>query len=282
MSGKIRLGISTCPNDTFAFHGLLTRAVDWRGEDFEVELLDVQELNERLGNGQLDIAKVSFHAALRLGNAFTVLPTGSAIGFGVGPLLLSRLADAAPDRWPGSRPPIVLCPGELTTATLLYRLFYPPTGDVRQVIFSAIMPALQAGTADFGVCIHEGRFTWRESGLDCVADLGTVWEERTGQPLPLGGLVGATALGDERLQRIAQVIADSIDYGFAHPDEALVTMRGYAQELADEVIMAHVDLYVSAQTRAMGADGRAALQTMWEIARDAGALPEDMPPPRIL
>ena len=152
MTQRIRLGISTCPNDTFAFHGLLTRAVDWRGLDFQIELLDVETLNERLLAGDFDVCKASFHAALLAADRVVVLPSGSALGFGVGPLLLAAQ--------PGTRPThagqLTLCPGRHTTAALLFDLFYPRSTRVEQVVFSEIMPRLQARTADFGVCIHEG------------------------------------------------------------------------------------------------------------------------------
>ncbi len=119
MSQTIRLGISTCPNDTFAFHALMNRLVDWRGLEFQVELLDIQELNERLFRDEFDVAKASFHAALRLADRWLVLPSGSALGFGVGPLLLA----ASPNTRPESSAQVTLCPGELTTAALLFQLF---------------------------------------------------------------------------------------------------------------------------------------------------------------
>ena len=170
MGTPIHLAISTCPNDTFAFHALMTKAVDWRGLDFSFELLDIQQLNSRLFAGDFDVAKTSFHAALKLAAETVVLPSGSALGFGVGPLLLSAKTDAVPI----DHTQLTLCPGEDTTATLLFRLFYPQTTRLQQVIFSDIMPSLQQQTADFGVCIHEGRFTWRQAGLALVEDLRRV------------------------------------------------------------------------------------------------------------
>jgi 1,4-dihydroxy-6-naphthoate synthase len=169
MTRPIRLGISTCPNDTFAFHGLLTRAVDWRGLDFEVDLLDIEQLNERLLQDDFDVGKGSFHAALAVAERVVVLPTGSALGFGVGPLLLA----ASPDTAPRDAAQLTLCPGRHTTAALLFALFHPRSTRVEQVVFSEIMPRLQARSADFGVCIHEGRFTWQQQGLALVEDLGT-------------------------------------------------------------------------------------------------------------
>ncbi|MFY7875922.1 MAG: MqnA/MqnD/SBP family protein, partial [Pirellula sp.] len=118
MMQTIRLGISTCPNDTFAFHALMHHRVDWQGLDFQIELLDIQELNSRLFRGEFDICKASFHAALVLADKMVVLPSGSALGFGVGPLLLA----SKPNTVPNSTLQRTLCPGQHTTATLLFRL----------------------------------------------------------------------------------------------------------------------------------------------------------------
>ena len=139
MDSRVKLGISTCPNDTFAFHGLITRAVDWRGLEFDVELIDIQQLNDRLFADDFDVAKTSFHAALLLAEQTVVLPSGSALGYGVGPLLLSARAGETP----GDSSQVTLCPGEHTTAALLYRLFYPGTTRVEHVVFSDIMPRLR-------------------------------------------------------------------------------------------------------------------------------------------
>ncbi len=196
-------GISTCPNDTFAFHGLLTKSVDWRGLQFEVELLDIQQLNDGLFAGAFDVAKASFHAALYLTDSTVVLPSGSALGFGVGPLLLS----AVPGTVPKDESQVTLCPGELTTAAMLFRLFYSNTTRIEHTVFSAIMPRLQQRTADFGVCIHEGRFTWQNEGLGLVEDLGTRWEKLTGCPLPLGGILASRRLPDEVISRVQAVSA---------------------------------------------------------------------------
>ncbi len=268
--GTIRLAISTCPNDTFAFHGLLTGKVDTRGLSFDIQLLDIEQLNEGLMNGAFDVAKASFHAALALADDTVVLPVGSALGFGVGPLLLAAREGTRPTAVPGGSDDLgdlTLCPGQWTTAHLLFRLFYGGDCPVRQVVFSEIMPRLKERTAGFGVCIHEGRFTWQAEGLACVEDLGTRWESETGAPLPLGGLLGRRSLGPERLRVVSSVIRDSLEYGLAHRGETEVTMRRYAQEFSREVLFRHVDLYVNEWTRDLAEEGRLALQ---ELGRRAG------------
>ena len=278
----IHLGISPCPNDTFAFHGILERKVDLRGLDFRIELHDVEELNRRLFAGDFDVAKASFHAALLLADELGVLPVGSAIGFGVGPLLLAARPDTHPrdaaSAADGSRVARVLCPGEHTTATLLYRLFHSSEGALEQVVFSEIMPALETGAADFGVCIHEGRFTWQAHGLALVEDLGTVWERETSAPLPLGGILARHSLGNEIIRRVIDVLRDSLAYAVAHRDDTVPTMRRHAQELTDGVLFKHVDLYVNEWTTDLGNSGRVALQMLSRQAERVGVLPRGAPP----
>lgn len=271
---KIRLGISTCPNDTFTFHGLLTRQVDWRGLDFEIDLLDIQQLNDRLFAGDFDVAKTSFHAALLLSEETVVMPTGSALGFGVGPLLLS----ARDGQRPQGPEQTTLCPGKHTTATLLFQLFYPQTTALQQVVFSEIMPKLRREEADFGVCIHEGRFTWQAEGLGLVEDLGTRWESETQCPLPLGGLVARRTLDHETLARVHQVIHDSLNFALADRSAPLPTMRQYAQEFNDDVLMQHVDLYVNDWTVDLGAVGANALRQLSLRAAASGMLPTGLQP----
>lgn len=276
MAEKIRLGISTCPNDTFAFHAILNRKIDLRGIDFDIELLDIQQLNDKLFNDQLDVAKASFHAAILLADRWYILPVGAALGFGVGPLFLAAEplnSNADPILSFSSthgRKPIVLCPGQHTTATLLYQLFFSPDVDLRHVVFSEIMPALENGQADFGVCIHEGRFTWQKSGLHLVADLGELWETENNTPLPLGGLVARSSLPSDLKELATNVIRDSIKYGLANREETLPTMRQYAQEFTDEVLFSHVDLYVNEWTVDLGEVGRESLKRLADLAREKG------------
>lgn len=271
MKQRIHLGISTCPNDTFAFHGLLTKAVDWRGLDFDVELIDIQQLNNRLFAGEFDVAKASFHAALLLADQTVVLPSGSALGFGVGPLLLA----ARPDTLPTDSEQVTLCPGQHTTAQLLFSLFYPNTSRVEHVVFSDIMPRLQEVSADFGVCIHEGRFTWQQQGLALVEDLGERWESETSCPLPLGGILARRSLTPETLATVQAVVRDSLEFARSNPTATYPTMRRYAQEFNDDVLMKHVDLYVNEWTIDLGDTGRKALEELSDRAQTAAAGEED-------
>ncbi len=279
---KVSLAISTCPNDTFAFHAILEKQIDLRGIDFNVRLLDIQQLNNGLFAGQFDVAKASFHAAALLTDQTVVLPSGAALGFGVGPLLLSAQTGLNPDQVSGP-PKTVLCPGTHTTATMLFRIFYAQAiknGNVslKQSLFSEIMPELESGTADFGVCIHEGRFTWQDAGLDCVEDLGTRWEAETKSPLPLGGILANRNLGNDLIQRVQSVIQDSVQWGLDHPDQTIPTMRKHAQEFSDEVLMQHVKLYVNQWTVELGEIGQAALRGLSKKATFCGIVPENAAP----
>jgi 1,4-dihydroxy-6-naphthoate synthase len=280
---KLKLAISTCPNDTFAFHAILNRKIDLRGLEFEIQLLDIQQLNDGLLAGRFDVAKASFHAAIRLAETTIVLPSGSALGFGVGPLLLAARPDTNPDVSPSSSSSAggrwrVLCPGEWTTATLLFRLFHSVGLDdqhsvIEHCVFSDIMPRLENGAVDFGVCIHEGRFTWQQSGLSLVEDLGQRWESATAVPLPLGGILASRSLDRSTIEKVQAVIRDSVEYGLSHRDETIPTMRKYAQEFADDVLLQHVDLYVNDWTVDLGDVGRGALHILSEQAKGCGVVP---------
>ena len=271
---RIRLGISTCPNDTFTFHALAAGKVLQDGLDFEIDYLDVQELNERMIRGTYDVAKVSYHAAVAHSSDWLMLPSGSALGFGVGPLVLGfrgRHA-AAPPEGPDRAHPLVLCPGRWTTATLLWQLFHPEKVRLQQTVFSEIIPALEQGRADLGVCIHEARFVWRERGLDRVEDLGETWENQTATPLPLGGIAGQKALGEDVLRRVQEAVHASLVWGLEHRDACLASMRAHAQEESDEVLWKHVELYVNDWTLDLGATGREALRAVARLAGERGLL----------
>lgn len=264
----LQVGISTCPNDTFSFHALLTQELTTPGLELEFTLADVEELNQGMFEGRFDVCKVSAHAALLACDRVGALSSGWALGHGVGPVVLSREPRHA--LTPRSR---VLAPGEWTTAHLLWRLFHDPPGQVGQRVFSEIMPALQSGAADLGVCIHEGRFTWEAAGLHLFEDLGTSWAGLTSAPLPLGGIVARRGLDPELRRRVQVAIKDSLDWAQAHRERALQSMRRHAQEESDEVLWSHVELYVNRWTRELGAEGAAALGTLSALASAKGLIP---------
>lgn len=269
---KLRVGLSTCPNDTFAFHAILERRIDLRGLEIEPELLDVQQLNDGLFAGRYDVSKASFHAALLLADRYGVLPAGSALGFGVGPLLVAADPEARPG--PGTR---VLCPGRTTTATLLYGCLHPDGGTVEHTVFSDIGERLHAGATDLGVLIHEGRLTYQRDGLTLVEDLGATFEAVADAPVPLGGIVARRSLPDRVIADFTAVLRESIAYGWAHRDETLTTIRAHAQELDESVIWPYVELYVNDHTVDLGHDGERALRVLESTGRAGGVLPPGLP-----
>lgn len=260
VSARLRVGLSTCPNDTYAFAGLLTGAVRAQGLELDFELADVQALNEGLAAGRFDVVKASFAAALAHARDWVVLPVGAALGFGVGPLVVGAGRPLPPR-------PLVLCPGRDTTATLLWRLYGDRRARVEQVVFSAVLPAVARGAADLGVCIHEGRFTYAAHGLALVQDLGACWERDTGAALPLGGILARAALPPDVRAAFARALASSIAHADRHPQIALATMRRHAREADDAALWQHVELYVNAETRALSPAGRRALVALCERAR---------------
>ena len=228
------------------------------GIEFVFELLDIEQLNEAVLANRFDVAKASFHLAMHVADRYRVLKAGAALGFGVGPLLLAARNGSTPRPYE-YLPTLTLCPGQYTTANLLFQIFYPQATKVEQAVFSDIMPRLRNHTADFGVCIHEGRFTWQDQGLTFVEDLGQRWERETEMPLPLGGILAKNSLDAAVVIAVEHGIQQSIEYARQHPEEALQTMRKFAQEFDDRALMQHVDLYVNDWTIDMGDIGRRAL-----------------------
>lgn len=257
---KLTCSLSPCPNDTFAFHALLVGAIATPGLEFEFEFHDIEVLNTRFRAGASALSKVSF-AALRGLGGVEVLDAGAALGFGLGPLLL-----CAPGIDPLVPPPAsarVLCPGEHTTATRLLRGFYPQLEQVEQRLFSQIMPALAHHEAEYGVCIHEGRFTYANYALGLVEDLGARWEREYRAPLPLGGIAWVPKnLPGVEARVLSDCIRRSIEYARQHPQAALSSMRRYASEQDDAALWKHVELYVTPDTHTLSPAGRAAIERL--------------------
>ena len=180
------------------------------------------------------------------------------------------LLAAIPNTTPESDEMLTLCPGQHTTATMLFKMFYGSSARVENTLFSEIMPRLQDNSADFGVCIHEGRFTWEQHGLHKVEDLGTRWEQETSSPLPLGGILARRSLDKSSLCSIQQAIRNSIEYGLSHREETVETMKQHAQEFDESVLFQHVDLYVNDWTIDLGATGAKALELLSQKARESG------------
>jgi len=263
----LSLGYSTCPNDTLAFYALAHHRVDSGGLEFNIEMADVEQLNQKARQGLLDVTKLSFAALGNLLDRYGLLRSGAALGRGCGPLIVARPGvelDAL-----ASRP--VAVPGLWTTAAMLLGLYAAPPNLV-PMSFETIMPSLQRGDLDIGVIIHEGRFTYREHGLDCLLDLGDWWEAETGMPIPLGCIAARRDLPPDTVRSVEKTIRDSVTYGLGNRKEAMAYVTRHAQELTPSVIGQHIDLYVNCFTVDLGAEGEKAVETLFQLAEKKGLI----------
>lgn len=261
-NNRLSCAYSPCPNDTFIFCRLAQEP------DIETHLHDVEMLNRWAFEGRFDVTKLSFHAWLLVQETYRLLNVGAALGRGCGPLVIRR--DDAPVALPTES--IVAVPGEYTTAHLLLCLWRPDIGNRVFMPFNRIMDAVESGEADAGVIIHEGRFVYEERGFQCVEDLGEWWEAKTGKPIPLGCIAAKKILGEERIHEFEQRLKQSIEFAFENPDSTAEYVKEHAQELASEVTAKHIETYVNDFTLDLGAEGRAAIDKLQEMAKNAGVV----------
>ncbi len=267
---KLTLGFSPCPNDTFIFDALIHHKIDTEGLDFDVYLGDVEDLNTKAFNSELDITKISYHAYGFLTDTYVLLDSGSALGKGCGPLLVQsskvqslRLADAK-----------IAIPGKMTTANFLLSIAHPEATNKIEMLFSDIENAVLNGKVDAGLIIHENRFTYQEKGLKKIIDLGEYWENTTGKLIPLGGIIIKRNLPTETISKVNRILRKSIEYAFANPDSPLDYMKCNAQEMDKSVMMQHVELYVNKYSIDLGVNGRDAITQMFNLAQQKGIIPK--------
>jgi 5,8-dihydroxy-2-naphthoate synthase len=264
---KLTIGYSTCPNDTHIFAGLSAREKD-ASPSFEPVLADVETLNGWALKGKLDITKLSFFALFKVQTAYALLHAGGALGRGCGPILVTRQGTDLKNLKGG----IIAAPGNLTTARLLLTLYlgYEPT--FQQMVFSNVMPAVCDGKADFGLVIHEGRFTLDAYGLQTILDLGGWWEEETGLPIPLGGIAIRRDLGESTARDVDERIRESLSLADDGSPFVEDYINFHAQEMDPLVIRQHIDLYVNRFSRDLGDEGRKAVRALLNRAERAGLL----------
>ena len=269
---KLTLGFSPCPNDTFIFDALIHHKIDTEGLDFEVFYDDVETLNQKAFRGELDITKLSYHAFAYVVDKYVLLDAGSALGFGVGPLLMSkREMQIAELNNPDFK---IGIPGKYTTANFLLGLALPNATNKQEMVFSEIEDALLDEKIDVGLIIHENRFTYQNKGLKKIIDLGDYWEKQTGCAIPLGGIVANRKLPLEVQQKINRVLKKSVEFAFDNPKSGLEFIRSYAQEMSEEVMYKHIDLYVNQYSLDLGVEGRKAINLLFDTAREKGIIPE--------
>ncbi len=266
---KISIGFSPCPNDTFIFDAMVHGKIDTEGLTFEVHMADVEVLNQWAFEGKLLMTKLSFHAWAYCLDRYVLLDTGSALGNNCGPLLISR--DACGLENVGDRP--IAIPGRFTTANFLLSMALPASKNRICCLFSEIEQAVREGVVDFGLIIHENRFTYAQKGLYKVADLGELWEARTGLPIPLGGIVVRRDLPLAVQQKLERVLRRSVEWALAHPQGPMEFVRVHAQEMDERVMRQHIGLYVNDYTCSLGAKGRAAVKHLFEKAWEWKVVP---------
>ena len=269
---RIRIGHSPDPDDAFMFYALTAGKVRAEGIEVEHVLEDIESLNRRARTGELEVTAVSAATYVLVHPQYRMMDPGASMGKGYGPILVAKepmdpklIVDK-----------VVAIPGSHTTAALLLRIFVgdPP---IIEVAFDKIPTVVLEGQADLGLLIHEGQITHRQMGLHKVLDLGQEWEKDSGLPLPLGINVMRRDLGDDVHRRISGALRESIDYGYAHLDDALEYAMRYGRGIDKETCRRFVLMYVNDYTLALGRDGRAAIERLFGMAHAKGLIPE-VPP----
>ena len=254
----ISLGFSPCPNDTFMFDALVNHKIDTEGLEFDVFLADIEKLNDWSMIGKLDVTKISYHAFMYCTDQYLLLDSGSALGNNCGPILIKK------DNTDFSESSRIAIPGKYTTANMLLDIAYPLHQNRVEVLFSEIEYKLLSNEFDAGLIIHENRFTYQEKGLVKIMDLGEFWEEATSLPIPLGGIVVNRNLPLETQKKFQRVLRRSIEYAFNNKQDSYEFVKSHAQELEDDVIKSHIDLYVNNYSISLGNKGKKAVNRLLE------------------
>jgi 1,4-dihydroxy-6-naphthoate synthase len=267
----LSLGFSPCPNDCFIFDAVVHRRIDLEGLEFSVHLADVEALNKAAFAGEADVTKLSYHAYAYCADRYVLLDAGSALGRNCGPLLISKRAISREEVEAGKLS--IAIPGKYTTANFLLGLAFPNARNTTELVFSDIESAVSKGKFDTGLIIHENRFTYEAKGLKKIIDLGEFWEGETGAPIPLGGIVIRRSLSAQVQLAVNRVLRRSVEYAFANRSASLPYVRAHAQEMSDDVMYKHIDLYVNEYSVDLGAEGRRAVRTLFERAVAARIVP---------
>jgi 1,4-dihydroxy-6-naphthoate synthase len=263
---NLTLGFSPCPNDTFIFDALVNNKIDTEGFGFKVILEDVETLNRFALDNKLDITKISYGVWPHILNNYILLNSGSALGTGVGPLLIARNNINLNEIENGT----IAIPGEHTTAHMLFMLAFP--GSFKKIflrydeIENFVLQATSDKTA--GVIIHESRFTYEQKGLKKIIDLGNFWENETGYPIPLGGIVAKRSIDIFILRKIDLLIKQSILYAFNNYPILTDYIKVNSQEMEEDVMRKHIDLYVNDYSINLGTNGKNAIEKLLDVYHD--------------
>lgn len=261
LTKKYTLAFSPCPNDTFIFDALVNGKIDTKGISFDVIMEDVETLNRWALNGRMDITKLSYAVVPHVLNRYIMLNSGSALGSGVGPLLIS----AHPQLFSQIEDELIAIPGENTTAHLLFSMAYPNALNKVFMRYDEV-ESFVLERKGLGVIIHENRFTYQQKGLHKIKDLGDYWETKTGGPIPLGGIAIKRHIDQLDRQKIDQLIRDSILFGFQSLPKLNDYIRDHAQEMSEDVMRQHIGLYVNDYSVDLGKTGRSAVMELINIS----------------
>ena len=267
---KITLGFSPCPNDTFIFDALVNRKIDTQGIEFNYFMSDVEDLNKKALQAKPDITKLSFFAYSFLWKVYQLMDSGSALGNNCGPLLISKKEFDISEIHSLS----IAVPGIYTTANFLMSFAFPDALNKKSLVFNQIENAILDGTTDVGVIIHENRFTYADKGLVKIIDLGELWESKTGYPIPLGGIAIKRSMPEDLKRKINSLIKQSVEFAFSNPFSSKEFVKQNAQELSEDVIKKHIDLYVNHYTKSLGKSGKDAINFMYDFAFKNNLIPE--------
>jgi 1,4-dihydroxy-6-naphthoate synthase len=259
---KLTLGFSPCPNDTFIFDALVNKRIDTGEIEFDVVLEDVETLNQWALMGKLDITKLSFPAFFQSSDKYILLNSGSALGKGVGPLLVSK-GNMQHSIFNIQHSSIAI-PGLNTTANMLLGFAFPDAKKKIPMLFSEIEEAVLSGKADLGVIIHENRFTYQQKGLYKVIDLGEFWEEKMNLPIPLGGIAVRRNIVAAVQEKIDGLIRKSLEYAFANYPVVTDYVKQNSQTMSEEVMRQHIELYVNNFSKELGVGGKKAISVLYE------------------
>lgn len=260
---KVSLGISPCPNDTFIFDALIHQKIDTEGIEFNIVMEDVEALNLKAFQNKLDITKISFNAFTQLSFEYALMNSGAALGFNCGPVLISNkkydLSDLKKLR--------IGIPGKNTTANLLLSLAFPEIKHKKEYLFSEIESGIINEEIDAGLIIHENRFTFEQRGFLKIIDLGEWWEKETNNAIPLGGIIGSRKLSMDLLRKIDKLIKKSVAFAFDNPSSSLSFIQKNAQEMDENIIQQHINLYVNKYSIDLGEIGRNAVHRLFDLAQ---------------
>lgn len=268
---KLTLGFSPCPNDTFIFDAMVNGLIDTKGLSFEFVMEDVETLNQWAAEGKLDITKLSYGSYLNLTESYALLHSGSALGKGVGPLLVSKKPIAIEDIAQHS----IAIPGAKTTANLLLSMAAPNAKNKTEIVFSDIEEVLLNGQFDIGLIIHESRFTYAQKGLHKIIDLGDWWENTMKAAIPLGGIVMKRNFDKAIIAQVDALIKESVLYAWKNYPLLSGFVQSNAQEMDESVMRKHIQLYVNEYTTELGEVGMHSIKTLFDKAQSSGLINAD-------